>query len=262
MSERPRLVLCLNLKTYLSHEQACIWCTQIADLAHSHWAVLGGAVELVVLPSVTALLDARRIFELTSVSLGAQDLFWAEAGPYSGEIGGDLLRELGCRYAQVGHAERRVLLGEDDEIAARKTAAALRNGLVPIVCVGERTPVTTHAAADHCVRQLDSALSQARAAGQLAPVVVAYEPVWAIGHGQPAAAEHSAAVCQALRRHVDSDPLLAGSRVVYGGGAGPRLLPQLVPSVDGIVLERSAPDLDALRTILDEAAVLLHPART
>lgn len=261
MSDRPRLVLGLNLKTYLSHEQACVWCTQIADLAHNHWAVLGGAVELVVLPSVTALVDARRIFELTSVSLGAQDVFWDEAGPYTGEIGGDLLRELGCRYAQVGHAERRTLCGEDDETVARKTAAALRNGLTPIVCVGEPAPVSTGAAIDHCVAQLDAALTLARTAGTLAPVVVAYEPVWAIGHGQPAAAEHSAAVCGALKHQLDADPLLAGSRVLYGGGAGPTLLPQLVPAVDGIVLERSAPDIDALHTILDEAAALLHPAQ-
>lgn len=259
MPDRPQLVLGLNPKTYLSHEQTAVWCAQIADLAHNHWAVLGGAVEVIVLPAFPSLVDARRIFELTSVALGAQDLFWADSGPYTGEVGGDLLTELGCRYAQVGHAERRLLLAEDDEIVARKTAAALRNGLVPIICVGEPAPGATTDAAGHCVRQLDMALSQARAEGSVAPVLVAYEPVWAIGHGHPAAADHIATVCRALKEHLAADPGLAGSRVVYGGGAGPLLLTQLLPSVDGLVLERSAPDIDALHAILDEAAHALHP---
>jgi triosephosphate isomerase len=259
MSVRPRLVLGLNLKAYLGHEQTNVWCAQIADLAHNHWAVLGGAVELVVLPAFPSLVEARRIFELTSVAVGGQDLFWAEAGPYTGQVGGDVLRELGCRYAQVGHAERRILLGEDDATVARKTAAALRNGLTPWICVGENTPGTAADAIAWCLHELDAALAQARTDGVLGPVLVAYEPTWAIGTGHAAPAEQVTAVCAALKARLVEDDATAASRVVYGGGAGPQLLPAIACDVDGLVLERSALDVEALRTILDEAATILHP---
>jgi triosephosphate isomerase len=100
-----------------------------------------GTTGLAVLPSFPALTEALRIFGGTSVHVGAQDLFWDDRGPFTGEVGGAELREIGCRFVEVGHAERRHIMGETDSVVARKVAAALRNDLVPILCVGEPSPV-------------------------------------------------------------------------------------------------------------------------
>ena len=130
-------------------------------------------------PSVY-IAEVADIFAGTPVAIGGQDLFWADEGAFTGEVSGKQLRELGCGYAEIGHAERRRIFGETDTMIAAKTAAAYRNQLTPILCVGEALRSNPAGAARHCRAQLDSALSEVQGA-TAGPVVVAYEPHWAIG---------------------------------------------------------------------------------
>lgn len=163
------------------------------------------------------------------------------------------MRELGCAHSEVGHAEQRRLFGEDDDAVGRKTAAALRHGLVPVLCVGEPDRVPADAAARYCTDEVDRLLAPARADGRLGPVTVAYEPHWAIGADEPAPVEHIVEACQALSDALTqtltdatvADGAPADSRVVWGGSAGPGLLTLLGPAVDGLFLGRFAHDPQA-----------------
>jgi triosephosphate isomerase len=233
----------ISLKMYFGRRRTVEWCRAVADIARTHPAVTDGHARLVVLPSHPYLLEVGELFASTPVRTGGQDLFWEDEGAFTGEVSGAQLRELGCDYVEIGHAERRRLFGEDDAMIAAKTAAAFRNFLTPLLCVGEKRQSSVEAATAECVAQLESALSIA--AG---PVVVAYEPVWAIGAAEPAPALYIAAVCKALREHRSE----SGGQVIYGGSAKPGLLTQLGDGVDGLFLGRFAHDPGAVAMILDE----------
>lgn len=228
-----RPVIGVSLKAYFSLARARTWLLEAAE-------VVPGGVEFFVAPSYLAIPDALAAFP---EGTGAQDVSADEPGAFTGEVSAAELAEAGVRYAEVGHAERRRLYGETDEQIARKTAAALRHGLVPVLCVGE--PDRGADAADVAVAQLRSALDGAPAGR----VIVAYEPVWAISAPEPAPDEHIRTVAAALRAALrqPDDALL------YGGSAGPGMLTRLGDVVDGLFLGRRAHDVAALRDVLDEA---------
>jgi triosephosphate isomerase len=135
---------------------------------------------------------------------------------------------------------------------ARKTLAGLRNGLAPVLCIGEPEPGAPVEAGELCIRQLESALAPARASGTGGRLLVAYEPIWAIGAPEPAPPEYVTTICRALREHLAGDELFPDSKVIYGGSAGPGLLPRIAADVDGMFLGRFAHDPNAVRLILDE----------
>ena len=144
------------------------------------------------------------------------------SGPFTGEVSGAELAELGATMVEVGHAERRAMFGETDEIVARKTLAGLRNGLAPVLCIGEPEPGRA-GPGGRALHRAAGVRTGARArvgerAGQL---LVAYEPIWAIGAPEPAPPEYVTAVCRALREHVAGDELFPDAKVIYGGSAGP-----------------------------------------
>jgi triosephosphate isomerase len=251
--EHPPVVIGVSLKMYFNHRRTMEWSEDIARYASSHEAVRDGIVELVVLPSFPSLTAMVDVFSGTPVRVGAQNLFWADRGPFTGEVSGVDLAEIGCDYVEVGHAERRRIFGEDDEIVASKVAAALRNGLAPILCVGEAERMVPALAAEACIAQLRSALSEAQEKGALDFIVVAYEPEWAIGADASASPAHIREVCELMRDWLLAQPLIAASRVIYGGSAGPGLLSKLGASVDGLFLGRFAHDPMALKLVLDEA---------
>jgi triosephosphate isomerase len=198
------------------------------------------------------------VFAGTGVLVGAQNLFWEDRGAFTGEVSGVMLRELGCRYVEVGHAERRRLFGEGNEVVALKVAAALRNSLSPVICVGEPERSDVKQASVSCIAELEAALQYAPTDHAAGPIVVAYEPQWAIGASAPAPPEHIAHVCQELRRWVVAShaPGLQGSRVIYGGSAGHGLLSRLADSVDGLVLGRFVHEPKAFEAILDEVVAI------
>jgi triosephosphate isomerase len=239
MSMTGALTFGVSLKMYFGVEETLSWCRQVAEIARRHEAVVSGAAEIFVLPSMPVVAQARDVFAGTPISVGAQNLFWEDRGAFTGEVSGVMLRELGCRYVEVGHAERRRLFGESDEVVAIKVAAALRNSLVPVICVGEMQRGNMQQASASCMTELDAALQYATNNQVLGPVVVAYEPQWAIGAPAPAPPEHIRHVCGELRRWVASRASeLPGSRVIYGGSAGQGLLSRLADSVDGLFLGR------------------------
>ncbi|WP_432990589.1 triose-phosphate isomerase family protein [Dactylosporangium sp. CA-233914] len=233
----------MSLKMYFGYRQTLDWCGRVGALARRHPAVTSGAVELFVLPSFPALAPVLAELDGSGVGVGAQNLSWADAGPFTGEVGGAMLAEMGCRYVEVGHAERRRLFGETDEIVAAKVRAAVDAGLCPVVCVGETERISPQQAIAFCLEQLDRAFG---GPGRPGGAIVAYEPQWAIGAEQAASADHIRTVCAALEG-------ATGTRVIYGGSAGPGLLAQLGTAVSGLFLGRFAHNPAALESVLDEA---------
>ena len=181
-----------------------------------------GAVEVVVVPPYTDLRSVQTLVDGDKLALryGAQDLSQHDSGAYTGEISGAFLAKLGCTYAVVGHSERREYHAETDEVVAAKAAAAYRHGIVPIVCVGEGLEVRqagTHV--EHVVAQVRGSLA-GLTDEQLRTVVVAYEPVWAIGTGEVATPEDAQEVCAAVREtlaEMTSQEIADGIRILYGG---------------------------------------------
>ena len=180
------------------------------------------AVNVAILPpftdlrSVQTLIDGDRL-ELT---YGAQDVSAFDSGAYTGEISGAMLAKLGCTYVVIGHSERRQYHHEDDQLVNAKVKAAYRHRLVPIVCVGEGLEVRRAGEqVAHTLTQLDGAFADIPAE-QAASIVIAYEPVWAIGTGEVATPEDAQEVCGAIRGRLAelySADLAAGVRVLYGG---------------------------------------------
>jgi len=186
----------------------------------------------VYLPAVSAALAG------SAIALGAQDVCeQIESGAFTGEVSASMLREVGCGYVIVGHSERRAIYGESDELVARKFAAALAAGLVPILCVGESLQEREAGATEAVViRQLDAVINAVGVAA-LGRGVLAYEPVWAIGTGRTASPEQAQEVHACLRGRIAAiDATIAGSmRVLYGGSvkAGNAKDIFAMPDVDG-----------------------------
>ncbi len=250
------LSLGVSLKMYFGYAQTLTWCRTVATTLGDHPALRSGQVELFILPAFPALPAVAEIFAGTPIAVGGQDLWSVDQGAFTGEVSGSMLAELGSRFVEVGHAERRTLFGEDETIVADKLAAALRNGLVPVLCLGETEHGSAQVAGAECVRQLHSALQASQAAGLSGPVVIAYEPHWAIGAAEPASDDHIVAVCAALRSAVEALTEHRGSKIIYGGSAGPGLLTRLGTGTDGLFLGRFAHDPVALTAIVDEAQQL------
>lgn len=208
-----------NWKMNLDHLQA------VAVVQKLDWALRDakhrvGDVEVAIFPPFTDLRTVQTLMDADRIpfALGAQDLSSHDAGAYTGEVSGAFLAKLDCRYVIVGHSERRDYHGESDELVAEKAAAARRHGMAPVVCVGESgEDRERYGASAVPVRQLRTALSGLPAD---ADVVVAYEPVWAIGSGQAATAEQAQEVCAALRAVVAGTLGTAAAertRILYGG---------------------------------------------
>ncbi len=251
-----RYLVGMSTKMYFSHARTLQWCREVSTLAREHPAVTAGWADLFVLPGFLSIAEAATILP----AVGAQDVCWADDGPYTGEVSAAQLAEVGARYAEVGHAERRRLFGEDDDMVAAKTAAAVRHGLTPVLCVGELERGDPAAAVRTCRAQVAAAVAPARDAGGTGRLVVAYEPVWAIGAAEPATPEHIVGVCGPLRAELAGDPDFSVD-VIYGGSAGPGLLRRVGEHVDGLFLGRFAHDPRALATILDDVAALFDASR-
>jgi triosephosphate isomerase len=197
-------------------------------------------VDVTVIPPFTDLRSVQTTVDGDKLRLtyGAQDVSQHDSGAYTGEISGAFLAKLGCTFAVVGHSERRTYHHEDDALVAAKAAAAFRHGLTPIVCIGEHLDVRE--AGDHVaynVAQLRGSLA-GLSADQIADVVIAYEPVWAIGTGRVASAADAQEVCGAIRAELAEMTSVAvadGIRVLYGGSMNAKNAAELVaqPDVDG-----------------------------
>ena len=243
-------IVAVSLKMYFERRRTLDYVDRAARIAAGSGAVASGTVTMAVYTDFLTLDAASRTLQGTDVLLGAQDLAAADRGAHTGEVSGADLAALGVRTVEVGHFERRTLYREDESVVAAKTRAALRNGLVPMLCVGEPERTAPEAAAA-VAEQIRSALG-GRATDQ--ELWIGYEPYWAIGAPAPAPADEVRAVCTAVRERLAD--LAPGARLVYGGSAGPGLLTRLAPAVDGVFLGRFAHDPAALAAVVDEAAAL------
>jgi triosephosphate isomerase len=208
-----------NWKMNLNHQEAIALVQKIAfTLKPQHF----DAVEVVVLPPFTDIRSVQSLIDGDKLRLrfGAQDLSPHAGGAYTGDIAGSMLAKLGCSYVTVGHSERRQYHAETDDLVNAKLKAAYGNGITPILCVGERLEVREAGEhLSHCLGQLDGGLA-AITEDQAATVVIAYEPVWAIGTGKVATPEDAQEVCAALRGRLGelySAELADGVRILYGG---------------------------------------------
>jgi triosephosphate isomerase len=208
-------------------------------------------VEVAVLPPFTDVRSVQTLIDGDRLKMvhGAQDLSPHDAGAYTGDVSGAMLAKLGCRYVVVGHSERREVHGEDDATVNRKVRAAVRHGIVPIVCVGEGLAVREEGRhVEHATRQLAAALAKVESQ-HAQSLVVAYEPVWAIGTGRVASAADAQEVCGALRQAVAGtygDTIAAGVRVLYGGSVRARNVGEIVaqPDIDGALVGGASLDAD------------------
>ena len=250
-SRRP--LMAGNWKMNLNHLEAI---ALVQKLAFSLTDEDFDAVEVAVLPpfthirSVQTLVDGDKL----RIQYGAQDLSEHGDGAYTGDNSGALLAKLGCSYVVVGHSERRQFHAEDDALVNRKVKASLRHDLVPIVCIGEGLDARQQGGhVEHTLSQLKGALGGVTP-DQAAALVVAYEPVWAIGTGEVATPEDAQEVCAAIRRRLGelySAELADSVRVLYGGSVKADNIGPIMaqPDVDGALVGGASLDPEGFTAI-------------
>lgn len=249
-----------NWKMNLNHFEAI---ALVQKLAYALNDQDFAAVDVVVLPPFTDIRSVQTLIDGDKYDLlyGAQDISSHDSGAFTGEISGPMLAKLGCSYAVVGHSERRQYHGETDEMVNAKAKAALRNGIIPIVCVGEHLEIRQGGnAVSHVLEQLAGSLA-GLTAEQVASLVIAYEPVWAIGTGEVATPEDAQEVCAAIRGQVaevwGKQPA-AEVRVLYGGSVKSSNVVGIMahPDVDGALVGGASIDPDDFVGII---RYRLHP---
>lgn len=198
-------------------------------------------VDVMIAPPFTALALVSDLLKKTRISLGAQNLFWEAEGAYTGEISASMLVSAGCRYVIVGHSERRQYFGETDETVNQKIKAVVTNDLIPVMCVGEseteRESKETFSVLD---RQVQKGL-KGFSADEMETLVMAYEPVWAIGTGKTATADQAQEVHLFLREMLEKkfgNNLAKSIRILYGGSVKPDNITELMtmPDIDGALI--------------------------
>jgi triosephosphate isomerase len=218
-------------------------------------------IQRFVIPPFTALREVKAMLEQTSVKVGAQNMHWADDGAWTGEISPVMLRDCNLDLVELGHSERRAHFGETDETVGRKVEAAVRHGLIPLICIGETlSEKQAGRARDVLSAQVRGALGRLGGAERQAQILLAYEPVWAIGaNGSPASADYADAR-QAEIAALAGD--LLGRRVpcLYGGSVNPDNCAELIacPHVDGLFVGRSAWDVRGYLDILAICAEALE----
>jgi triosephosphate isomerase (TIM) len=256
MSRKP--LLAGNWKMNLNHFEAIALVQKIAfSLPEKYF----DKVDATVLPPFTDLRSVQTLVDGDKLRLtyGAQDLSQHDSGAYTGDISGAFLAKLGCTYVVVGHSERRTYHHEDDALVAAKAAAAFKHGLTPIICIGEPLEVReagNHVA--HCEGQLRGSLA-GLSAEQIGRLVIAYEPVWAIGTGRVASAQDAQEVCKAIRKELGalSSPAAAESiRVLYGGSVNAKNIGEIVAQedIDGALVGGASLDGEGFATMSAIAA--------
>jgi triosephosphate isomerase len=229
-----------NWKMNLNHFEAIALVQKIAfSLPDKYF----DKVDVTVIPPFTDLRSVQTLVDGDKLRLtyGAQDLSPHDSGAYTGDISGAFLAKLGCTFVVVGHSERRTYHHEDDAVVAAKAAAAFRHGLTPIVCIGEQLEVREAGShVEFCVDSLRGSLA-GLTNEQLTDVVIAYEPVWAIGTGRVASAADAQEVCGAIRAelaNIATPQIADGVRVLYGGSVNAKNVGELVgqKDVDGALV--------------------------
>lgn len=243
-------IVALSLKMYFERWQTLDYCHEVVRLLKKDEELNEQRrVTMAILPDFLSLAEAARILSPTNIRVGAQDLCADDRGAFTGEVSGHDIAALSGSIVEIGHIERKLLYHEDRPLIARKVRAAWRNSLTPLLCVGEQQRVSAEMASDLCIEQI----REFAGSNPEAPLWVAYEPLWAIGADNPAPTEYVREVCSRIK---DSLHARREAKVIYGGSAGPGLLTQLWPAVDGLFLGRFAHKPEAFVAVAQEALAL------
>ena len=248
--EDRRPLIAGNWKMYKTPEEAAGTARELVE------RVTGVTdVDIMVAPTYTALEPVFRAIKNSPVALGAQNLFWENEGAYTGEISAPMLKSVGCRYAIIGHSERRQYFGETDETVNKKIQAAIQAGLKPVFCVGEtekeRDSGQTLSVLDKQVKKgLEKLVSD-----QLDDLIIAYEPVWAIGTGKTATDDQAQEVHQFIRSLLEKNfgaTLSNATRILYGGSVKPDNIAGLMsmPDIDGALVGGASLDAESFSKIV------------
>ncbi|MCL1594341.1 MAG: triose-phosphate isomerase [Actinomycetia bacterium] len=213
-------------------------------------------VDIVVCPPFTALRSVQTVIEADhlAIRLGAQNVEWHDKGAFTGEIAPSMLAKLGVAFVVVGHSERRQLFGETDDIVNKKTRAIIEAGMTPIVCVGETESERDDGHAEDVVESQLAGSLAGISSDVLRSIVVAYEPIWAIGTGRTASADDAGSMCTFVRRQIGSlSPDAAEDvRVLYGGSVNPGNIAGLMAKrdIDGGLVGGASLDPDTFASVI------------
>ena len=239
-----------NWKMYKTPDEAAETARQLVE----HLAGVTG-VDIMIAPTFTALAAVFKVVQNSPVALGGQNLFWENEGAYTGEISAPMLKSTGCRYCIIGHSERRQYFAETDQTVNKKIQAAIQAGLEPVFCIGEtekeREAGQTFSILDKQVKKGLRSLVLER----LNTLIVAYEPVWAIGTGKTATADQAQEVHQFIRSLLLKNfgkPLSDSVRILYGGSVKPDNIAGLMsmPDIDGALVGGASLQADSFSRIV------------
>ncbi len=249
--ENRRPLIAGNWKMFKTCSEAVEVAEQLVKLVND----MTDGVDVMIAPPFTALAPVSDIVRKSCVSLGAQNLFWENEGAYTGEISSAMLVSAGCRYVIIGHSERRQYFGETDEAVNKKIMAAIKNDLIPILCVGEsekeRESKDTFSVLD---KQVKNGLKDF-VLDDLKTLVIAYEPVWAIGTGKTATSDQAQEIHLFLRSMLEKsfgNMLSKSTRILYGGSVKPDNVSELMamPDIDGALVGGASLDPETFSKIV------------
>jgi len=212
--------------------------------------------DIVICPPFTALAAAKATAQGSAIQVGAQDIYWERQGAFTGEVSPQMLVEAGCSHVIIGHSERRQFFGETDQTVSRKVKAALETDITPIVCVGELLAEREGGRTEAVLEQQFSGGLGALTGGQFSRIIIAYEPVWAIGTGRTATPEMAAEAHRFLRGQAArrfSPEAAAALRILYGGSVKPDNIKGLMAQVeiDGALVGGASLDAQSFASIVN-----------
>ena len=217
------------------------------------------AVDVVLCPAFTVLSEVAEVLTETGIGLGAQDVYWQDEGAFTGEVSALMLKDAGCQYVIIGHSERRQFFGETNETVNKKIKAALKFGLTPIVCVGENLQQRE---ANNTFKVIEDHINNGLVdigADDILKLVIAYEPVWAIGTGKTATPEQAQEVHKFIRdllKKKYGQNIADSIRIQYGGSVKPENITELMnkPDVDGALVGGASLKIDSFSAIVTKAS--------
>jgi triosephosphate isomerase len=234
---------------------------QAAELAAGLRRDLNGLrqVEVAVFPAFLSIEPARAALDGSAVRLGAQDLHWEDQGAFTGEVSGPMLRDAGVGHAIVGHSERRHVIGENNETIRKKLRAARRSGLTVVLCVGELLEEKSQGFTKEVVEKQVTQALEGTSPQEREGVLIAYEPVWAIGTGKVATADYAQKIHHFIRnlvRRIADGPTADAMRVIYGGSVTPENIGELIAQedIDGALVGGASLKADAFTRIVRTVA--------
>lgn len=250
MTRRP--LIAGNWKMYKTAGEGVILVQSLEERVQSMW----DRVEVAVCPPFIGLKSVSTLIELDrlQISLGAQNCHWEAEGAYTGEVSPRMLVDLRCDYVILGHSERREMFGETNETVNKKVKAVFAAGMTPIMCCGETLATRDAGETDAYVREQVRAGLEGIDAEQAGEVVIAYEPIWAIGTGRTPTPESANDVCRAIRATVGAlfgQPAAIRVRILYGGSVKPENARQFFgePDIDGALVGGAALDAESFAEI-------------